>query len=268
MIERCTAGQRLDHGVLSSCDTWLRRHAPASHDKLRWEMEKQRTAMTQLLKMVGRECYGMDRCFVVGAWDAGGGGPAGDRYLRLLSTLLERTAQIVGGGAAAPTLWIYVATRDVVEHGARRPLGSRHVQDRANAAPHPLPGGSGLPPIVAVARPPQAYDADVHPGIVLADFVANQLGHVLRVDRTWRETADAAERHVGLAVEARPSWMTATSKLPTLAIEGPWRDAVRGALSGADLPAPPPASDLPAWTREQADAWIAAARSADRGGAR
>jgi hypothetical protein len=101
---------------------------------------------------------------------------------------------------------------------------------------------------------PSPFASGVHPGLVLADLVANRLRPLLR--GSWAEVRRGARHRLGVSVEL-PAARVYHRHLPTIAAAGPPRSRLRARLEGRHEPAVPPPPGL-RWTEEQAEHWIMA----------
>jgi hypothetical protein len=182
-----------------------------------------------------------------------------DGYLVVLATLFERVRALLSlrRDDARHLVLAHVARRSIaVTPGELLPMTTEHLR-RALEHAHPPPSTGA--PVTFALHPPWRYDTQVHPGLVLADFVANRLHRRLRyfglATDPWSDLARYAEVSTGLALEVG----THAGLLPSGAAAGDFRTAVlmawqnrcpRGALLGAL------AGERPRWAAEQAAVWI------------
>jgi hypothetical protein len=254
----------LDCTLLRRFDAWLKSEAPPLFAVLAAERDAVNRAMWKLLDEL-HTAYGPDRCLLIAAAEGTGSlTPVGeDRYLRLLTALFERVFALLRSRPAAQhRVWVRVAGRNVREAPFESvPQHSRHVADCIRAAERfPLwpPAGATDPDVRLVPFQPARYDESVHPGLVLADFIANRLWMPLQWARDLRSLEAQAQDRTALSIYATPRALPASARLPLPAAEGLARQIVNAAFSGRQVPAP--AAVAPGWAREQALAWARAAR--------
>jgi hypothetical protein len=108
------------------------------------------------------------------------------------------------------------------------------------------------PPRVVDARSPH-----IHPGVVVADFVANNLASVIH-SGSWQELESTAARRIALPVRTACAPLAAV--LPSAAASGPPRDAIRVACRGGTVVSIP----AEGWGPEQAHEWIQAVARSER----
>lgn len=240
--------------------SWLEAREPALAEEARAESERFRFAMREL----GRQLTSAADALVVGAdasssgLDEGdeGPGPVVDRYLSALRALLERTV-LLAKRAKVSRVEVSVAKR-WVQHPGFPPVDLR-VADVGHAVRDTVgyPWVShvegfereGLRVVVVETA---AYDAHVHPGIVVADFVANQLRREL-FDPTcpWSRLRSTCRRTFALPLEVALD----RADVPTLACDGEPRAILRDGLRGHDV-----ADRLDglrrSWRREQVERWL------------
>lgn len=219
--------------ALLELDLWLRRSHPGDHAALTGEARRVETALLAELAAVRG-------AVAVASVDP----PASDgpraRYLRVFQGLLERVALVVD-------------PRDrVLVRSARYPEVDR--VDLAAAIRDLVP--QVRRPAFLEATAPERWADGLHPGLVLADLVANRLRRATSGD--WERVVRRIERTLRIPVVAATPHGSA---LPTLAAEGSPRRAVSLRLSGA--PADRAVSEIDraavqGWAREQAEAWIRA----------
>lgn len=195
-----------------------------------------------------------------------------DAYVRALETVLERTLCLLRCQQPARlNLWVASRYVDLKSYGALS-LGRGSVQEIAHlAARFPrLPLEPGVAPHSAeevlsdvaldVPRGVVNYDGSAPMGVVVADYVSNQLGHWLRQREVdLGELCDLARERVGLRLEAGPRHPLASSYLPTLAWDGPARTRIEAAFRGGGATT----ADLaPVANSRQARQWVDFAQEA------
>lgn len=239
LADHTADGREAPWHVLQAADLWLWNRFPGLHRLLDDERIQADARMDRLFEQL---CRG-GMAFVVAAYDAPAPGEVSvaARYERVLSGLLERTGQILGGPRD-----VHVMVRTAHFHPDVAPS---NAAQRARAFPLP-----GQPVGFTVSRP-EVYRRAVHPGLVLADLAANRLGREVLPASTWDGARRAARV---LPVERVPAFRGARGPLPTLAAEGAPREHVTAAFLRSGAP-PPPLTDVrPGWAAEQALAWAAA----------
>ncbi|MCC6644099.1 MAG: hypothetical protein IT374_00805 [Polyangiaceae bacterium] len=206
-----------------------------------------------------------DQCFLLGAVDRGEGreGPeTEDRYLALLEVLLERVFGLLRHTDARAEVWVHTEGRHVTDGAlARMPMMSRHVAARIRRAERfpllpPIPGSVDAR-VRMIPHRPSHHKATCHPGVALADLIANRCHRALRRAPTcqWRALADQLDQAV---LPPSSTAMRATGRqLPSVAAAGPARRAILRAF--ANEPGPPLGGV--GWETDQATAWISAAES-------
>lgn len=279
-VERWAGGARLDYDALRMADGWLRGVAARPWQALREECDRQEQRMQELLSDIGARYGSGDAAVLVAASLRGSpaaptrGLPATtrhsirrDRYVRSLELVLERAALLLRGGQDRRTTWLRVATRDIQIVGITPrnrfgvPLYPHFVGDIVTTAvEHP----DGLDPatrarlrLVPIGSP-NRYDSTAHPGLVLADWIANRARRALADLPLEADPAEALAAHGALGAIDRPLPLHLVPRrgggpLPTAGTEGPAQRAVRDTFDGR--PADP---DLitPRWARELARPWI------------
>lgn len=243
--------------VMTEVDRWLQRRARAAYGallKLRDENERLRA---EAQRGIGA-CYG-GPCAVAGAWgrsDDPSEPPVDvDAYLRRLATLVERAAAALRliDTTTRHTLLVYVAARDIETRDGPVPMTTAHLRRAFELAGRPR-----VTPAITVdlvPMPPQRYDRKVHPGIVVADHLANRMAYELSLaaQRDWSHVSTRVDDATGLPCELR----TRGGDLPLIAADGVFADSLRASWRG-DASAPVPVPAVPPWARQQYDAWRAA----------
>jgi hypothetical protein len=172
------------HDALRRCDTWLRTHAREDWELLRGERDAAQERMRTLLVSLG-EVYGQRRCRLVMSAEPGSQPVGEDRYLRLVTNLLERVRSLLHiQGESHHHVRILAAER--WRAGTHRMIKQRDIQAAVTRAlSRPGPGTPGSVEMEALA--PQPYDENVHPGLALADFASNRIWTALRSPQFWRD---------------------------------------------------------------------------------
>jgi hypothetical protein len=252
-------------GALRSCEQWLAINRSDLHDDLRVLQARDREAMRDILART-RDAFKAPSAMVVAAV---GHGADGAGYLALLEVLFERTLMLLRARDAQVEVRATVATRHVpMPEVARKrtPLMPAAIGQAIHAAmSFPFLPATGLgDPRVAriVAESPPRYEALVHPGVVLADFIANRARSAFRaLDRPWVERSAHAASLLALPVDVIAQGFKAAGPLPTVAADGIARARVRAQFEGA----PVPDGRSRGWRDEQAERWIAAAPPREAG---
>jgi hypothetical protein len=190
-----------------------------------------------------------------------------DLYLSALAAMLERLASLVL--EMTREIWPVIAVRGVSMGGTPRLLDASLVGRLWTEAVRTVVPGTP-PPMMWPAKPDR-YDARVHPGLVLADFVANRLRGPLSSKRTgWQALRGTLATSVVLPVSLPLDGI----ELPSVAADGAARQAVRlartyGATQQTTSQTSPWLGELErctrAWAREQATAWTTFLSSASGG---
>lgn len=246
--------------ALAAADGWLRARHRAAWGRLDKIKNGQRRHFAQILAAI-TEHYGRDGVFVVGAAQRGDDVDAREsNYLSCLEAALERLFALLRSRDGRRVVRFRVATRDEHEPriGRDLPLSSTRVLEVARqAAAFPLGAPAEgerdahvrLVPLEHITR----FDRHVKPGIVLADFLANRLRHVLGRDEAWAAVRRAAREQTRVSPERVCDLAEVSELLPTIAHDGEVRVWLARAL-GSDVPTKL-GPTLPRWAREQAEAW-------------
>ncbi len=241
-----------------ACDAWLRRRAPDAHHAIRALCRRDGREVAELLRASAGPFGAPEAFLVAAAHPPGRESAAPDRYLELLGVLAERLGDLLAGPRPpARRAWLTVAFRKVEVPGATapvplRPALVRGVLDRV------IGPGVDNPRFTVEGTP--GFDHRVHPGVVLADWIANRTRHSLRETgpmSPWTSLAGSLARSVGLPASAPVPALPEAEPLPTLAADGPAREAIAAARRGRsyDLEGIPTR-----WARDQAGLWTAALR--------
>ncbi len=273
--ELLTASSReARHECVEQCNLWLEQHHRDLYNGLRACTIQASERMLALVEQVtaptsGRACIVSATGYGPGAdedHDAEAVGKAAvDRYLSLLTTLFERTFALLRSkepGGHEVRAW--VASRDVSRPGyTHTSLQPSDVGDAVQrAATFPFFAASGLGDARVRIHPEAVprYDARVHPGIVIADFVANRLRRLSArgVSRGWCGVSRLGVQLVRNPLEARSRATPHGDPLPTLASDGPARIALRRALGAGG-----PLGQLAVpWQADETSAWLTALQGA------
>jgi hypothetical protein len=174
-----------------------------------------------------------------------------DPYLALLEAVIERAVALARPAAGAGSVIdVGIASRSAplrkraAAHAAA--AGERPGRSRREAVAE-TPGGEvviGKPVVESLSNP------RAHPGLVLADFVANHLRSVT-VAASWKDVETYAADRLRLKVQIASEPLAAS--LPSMAAWGPAREAIARACGGE-----PALLRGEGWHAEQARAWIQA----------
>lgn len=267
LLEAIESGREPGHDVYRECDDLLREKSPDLAGRIKNVVDRDSDRIRQVLRG-SAELFGAsgEEAFVVAAADDGelddrdvdDAAVERDRYLALLTVMLERAAMLLYG--RCHELWFCTAKRDITRRDVGRfPLGNSNLAAAARSAT--------TFPLLAVAprhaprfinAGAQAYGPDVRPGLVLADFISNRIRASLRGarDLPWSRLARNVERRVSLKVGAAPQFIASETRLPSIASAGPARTIILNAFSGA--PVDPTLRPSTQWARDQARSWLEA----------
>lgn len=241
-------------------------------------LEERHRKTRDLLARIRTQCEG--DAYVVGAAmgapyppleSVGQGAVVRTPWVRAVEALLERVYAVLRDRArVAPRLTLRVLTRHVTlgpegaelaRKHARYGTASRVRTDVDQAVIEEIAGRAASVPRlrdgvrVEPKGHPNRFDDDVHPLLVLADYVALQARRRIPLDNTLATVTagiDDALAGGGRWTEVPPRSDPAT-RLPGLAAEGPARRAVTRALAGLGAP---DFEIAPGWPREQAALWV------------
>jgi hypothetical protein len=256
-VKQAVSLRKVDVDTLSCFDQWLRRAAAADYAELNAEAEQHRADLVDFLDGPFATQLGSRTAALAGAWmpelpQGHSRSRNGDNeYVELYETLLERVLAFVASREGESQLWVHAAPRGWIPPASGK---TRLSGAQTRAVAHPiLRTASRVPAVICV--PPRDYDDGVHPGVVIADFVANRLSsRVLAPTKRWADVLAAAKTSLGMRASALCNVVKRPSVLPAISATGITRDAVRLATAAAGTP---PFSG-PLWAREQAAAWIEA----------
>ena len=276
-LERCplAAASRLMKAVRSSrrsswddrraFDRWLRDNERGLWEALNEAARQDRSGLSNLLARLGEE----QSVFLVAAVAGPGsdsGGEDGDAYLELLPALFERLGALLWKrvGKDLRQVWITLAQRHTSDSSTRRGrrpliLGEVHRAISAGIGHPPMrQSGVGGRRFRMTVAGLEAYDPDVSPGVVLADFAANRMRQALRSSarHAWTQLASRIADETSAPVAFEVEWREDGLKLPTMASDGLAAEAIRSAF--AEQPGPTEGV-APGWALDQARAWIEAA---------
>jgi hypothetical protein len=249
---------------LAELEPELQGALPTEFQTLRGLVDRSRAAIVAVLEEV-RARYGDERVFAVAGADTrireADDGPVRDRYLALLEVVFERVLALFRKEPPERhKIWVRAAERHVsLPWGLTLHLRHFDVGQAVRAAERrpPLalsPGVGADPHVRLVPMEPPRFDGDVHPGVVIADFLANRMREPLGASSPWREVREAAGGRVALPVETPPRMYPDVS-LPTVAADGLPRRAIAAAFEGRE---PVGLEGARGWAKEQAARWVEA----------
>lgn len=187
-----------------------------------------------------------------------------DHYLHLLDLLFARVfALLRSTSKEVHTVKTFVAGRRVWVHELLQKVYLRNLDvgacvRRAERFPF-LPPSDGHPDDNVRILPfdIEETDARVRPGIVIADFAANRLRHVLAGSRRWPDVKTQAAARIALPVVAPARAGRPDERFPTMALAGSSAEVIVQAFSQSKVL---PVSDTqPGWGADQAARWVQAA---------
>lgn len=252
---RWTPPDRDLRDAMVDADRWLAKNALRARGALcaiRDEAERRRVeAQRDVARRVGASAVAL-----VAAWGRGAELDAltagTDGYLMRLVALVERAVAALKlfDDSARHTLLLYVATRDVRAAGEPPRAMTRQHLNRVIA----LVEGPPVDPrrtVDVVPMPPQRFDERAHPGIVIADHLANRLNAELAGagGEGWSYVETRADDATGVACVLPGRG----DLLPLIAMDGAFRDVIRAHWKDRALAPAPPG---PPWAAEQAARWI------------
>jgi hypothetical protein len=280
-------GVPLTHDRVRWLDIWLRGAAPEAHRELRAVCDEQEEALrahvlgdladlvrrytTEVLPPSdGNPLPARPVALVAAEASPEGAGPPAARYLALFELLLERVyAHLREPGGARHHVLVRTSARDLRFGDAtndHRLDAPDVVRASRRAAGFPFLPAEHLPDrrVWLSALATESFGPAMHPGLVLADYVANRARRALKSTpiRSMPLAAlqQSIERRLGhvdtrLPLRARPT----LGPLPTVAAGGLARRHVRTCFVGRV--APEPLHHVPRWASESAQAWEIAARA-------
>ncbi len=257
------------------CNDWLRFNVPERYRILRDLVARDLRNLRGLLAGL-RGVLGGDRAFVVGAvetrysdkTEVPESSPSAlhDPAVRLIGELEERVLMLLRqeGATSRQAVWVITADR-----GVRRPktegltrmavtdLG--HAGKWASEIPYLRPT-SEVSDSVRFARTfaPKRFDEEIHPGVVLANFVADQLREGMddaTSVRPWSFLVKRAETTFALPIEAVARSLPEAGPLPAVSCSGEPRRVLIRAIRREPFDA---SLLTPWWGRDQAVRWIEA----------
>ncbi len=255
IVQRARESQRLPTvSDLRKVDAWLRRHHQALWRQLaerRDREEHQRLTLHAALALAA-DARGS---FAVAAFDRARsrGRSERERYEGLLRACVERVAVLVGTRGSFSSVHLRVAERDLSDGNTIRRLDVTRVEHVLQTA-SPTLKLSGARALVRQVGP---FDANTHPGVVIADHLVNRFRRIARSAATWRALADDFEVTTRMAIEAA-SGRVEGELLPAATDDGGAHASVLAALASDGPHSAQGADEKPGWLREQAAAWIAA----------
>lgn len=270
LAERKASGQSVKRDELRRLQAWLETLDPGVAERLDKEARRSRRQVEAILHAIP-SYYAADEAMVVIAAgrvaeepvSAATGELVEDGYVTLLESLLERAVALLQGPGATRKIWLRVLTRDVSVAGfGRVELRHSHVArlaQRVEAAPYLTPRGANGVRVRSVEHVVR-WNEHVHPGCVLADFIANRVGNVIGRNREWQAVVRDVKREVGLAPSARTRLAPDLGAVATLGTAGPLRASMHEGMLDDSLELAVSAHDAP-WAVEQARQWVELGRS-------
>ena len=268
--------EKVEHSDLKELDAWLRATQTEAYASLANLAEQSEQAvhddiLTPLLELGGELEGGLAPVAFVAAEETAPQGvvptSAGDRYLDLLELVFERVyALLREPGGARHHVVVRVCERDLRFND---PARNHRLNDKdltevsRRAARFPLLRPQSLPDPRAwlTLLPVERFDGKVHPGLVLADRLANRARQQLSKARYAGQGAAASLEVLQRTLEARvPAVATGLSPrasrrvgaLPTLMGNGVARERVRQAFEGDSKN---PGALRPTWALQSTQAW-------------
>lgn len=259
--------RRLDPGAAWQAEAWLARASPDDWARASEFVARRAHVFRKMMAAFGSARSG--RLLVIGNHELE---PHPDpslpdllrphRYLLLLVGLFERTIAVVGREGLPCTVRVRVGDRWLVEsmplngpwEGRPLELTRVHLDTAAEAARRSMRSVGAS--VRFECLPPEKFDRTVHPGVAVADQVSHALVDVLAAAVSFAQVDLQARAQLGAPCATHTEWLPEAGPLPTIAANGPPRDAVRAALSGE----PVPSLDRirPGWAGDQARAWTRA----------
>jgi hypothetical protein len=173
-----------------------------------------------------------------------------DGYLLRLAILFERVTGLLSFLPQEPhRVTVHVLERDI--ENRRYVLGQADVEEAVRVG-----GQNALPlrpDVTFDVRPIVPYDADVHPGLVFADFISNTMLGSLSQTYTWRSVQDHAANALRLPITL--DRLRCVIPLPSIAAEGTAQNCIRTQATGNAVT---PAGWLAPWAHEQMRRWLEA----------
>jgi len=266
----------LDHGALRAADALIKRRYRRQHavmarfcrgEDTRFEAVLGDIAarFDQVAVVLGVSPQGAPASPPFGPDHAGRQRIVRDRYVRCLELVVERSGLLLRSGDRR-RLTPRVADRDVrritdpaTGTTKRGPLFHgrvRSIVEHSLVQPDPgFPGGSGKLKIDPIPGR-HLYDQEAHPGLVLADWIANRARRALSRLRRGGDALESLRIHGALGDPQNPfpvlfAPLRGGEDLPTVAGDGVAREAVRRALAGEE------SVELPEdWTGALAAPWV------------
>ncbi|MCB9619801.1 MAG: hypothetical protein H6724_10190 [Sandaracinus sp.] len=254
------SGREPSYESLPAAQRWLSSHDRALLGSLNAESDRFANAMRALGLLLSQEADAVTVAVDASTEGLDEGAERGgnylDRYLSALRALLERVV-LLARASDVRRVEVTVATRGIRLSGMEQRIELRVVD-----VGHAVRDAIGYPErdhvegfesrglrVVVVDVP--KFDAHAHPGVVVADFVANRMRRQVEGAPSWGRLRDESARVFALPLEVtlKPGW------LPLVACDGEprriLRDGLLGAAVGERLDALPPS-----WRREQVARWL------------
>lgn len=249
-----------DRDILQATTNWLRSEHPQPYRLLCSIADQWSVGMRDVLADLAAS-WGTDRCFLIGAADVDPDDETpGDRYLRLLEAVFERVfAFLRTRPPQGHKIWVRAEGRKI----GHELYGSIHIRPidvggavrAAELFPLHPPQAPADPHVRLVPRMPEWKAGEYHPGIVLADFIANQLRGLISTASDWPSLATGARSRTGLESQAHARSFAEAGPLPAIAAQGEAREAIASALRTGRI-GELSALGGPAWIRDQTAIWI------------
>jgi hypothetical protein len=279
-VEAWRGGAALDHDAIRAADAFLKGARRTQHAALarfcRGEDARFEAVLgdiaarfDQVGVVLGVSLKGAASAPVFGPDHAGAQRIVRDRYVRCLELVVERSGLLLRNGARR-TITPRVADRYVTRlagPGRGQPKTGPLFHGRVRsiveqALVHPDPGFAGASGLLRVDPIPgqHLYNADAHPGLVLADWIANRARRALSRLGRGGDALAQLRVHSALGDPKNPlpvlfAPLRGGDALPTVAGDGAAREAVRSALAGEET------VELPDdWTGDLAAPWVERAR--------
>jgi len=146
-------------------------------------------------------------------WSGLGPGLASRRYLTLLQSALERVADVLSSRTGSHQVQVQVLGRSVMTEVLGARLKTADILPVKRKEPREV---DVVPEKVAV------FDEQVHPALVIADFVANRCRWVLRNNLALRQVEQRINKLVGVAVRSAGRSHLAAIELTKCSRVRPW----------------------------------------------
>lgn len=249
----------LDFSTLSQLDRWIERWTRDAFLALSAVRDLGYQRLWQVLSDSAQRRGAVALVSAEAQPDSAAGAAPLPRYLRLLSGLAERVVMLLRAVDPRARLVVRVAARARQPSDGERPLTVDDVRAAFDAISRAPPPSQEAGPIEIVPMEPEPYREQVHPGLVLADYVANRLHRMMLTDALdFAALRLRVMGDLGLPVELSAG---AAGRLPTVVMDGAPRQAILATLAGNA-----PVLTGTGWGAEQARQWITALQAARGGG--